>query len=92
MKMPPLLIHASVAAAVVLGIGGMGTVYNAVSTGNLRELSIGWALLMIGLWWAGRYLAISMAVHRAKKAAGSPPGVSEPGSQLTAHGSELTHR
>jgi hypothetical protein len=66
MKVPPLLIHASVAAAVVLGIGGMGIVYNAVSTSNLAELSIGWPLLMIGLWWTGRYLALSMTVSKAR--------------------------
>ena len=54
--------------AVVIGIVGMGLVFDAASNGNMRELSFGIPALFLGLWWAGHELGMSILVSRARKA------------------------
>ncbi|GAC1443843.1 MAG: hypothetical protein NVSMB52_02640 [Chloroflexota bacterium] len=58
--------HTLVFLAVILGIVGMGLVFNALTTGNIRGLSVGVPTLLIGLWWAGRGLGLSMLVRRSR--------------------------
>jgi hypothetical protein len=83
--------YSAVLLASAAGIAGMGIVFNAATDGNLHAMSLGVPPLLIGLWWAGRELARSMTVHRARKAALTAPTTrAVDSSQLTAHSSQLT--
>ena len=60
--------HALVLAAVITGIAGMSLLFSGAMHGDLREVSRGVPLLVIGLWWAGRELARSIQASRARAA------------------------
>jgi hypothetical protein len=59
--------HILLALAVVAGIIGMGTVFDAAMHLRLAELSAGIPILMVGLWWAGHELARSSLASKAKR-------------------------
>jgi hypothetical protein len=65
--------HGSVLLAVLSGIGGMGLVFDAVSHGSVRDLTFGVPALLIGLWWAGRALGMSILAGKARSARSSTP-------------------
>ena len=69
MKLHILWNHTMVLASFIAGIAGMGMVFDAVSHGNLHELSFGVPALFIGLWWAGRELGQSILASRARSVA-----------------------
>jgi hypothetical protein len=63
--------HALVLAAVTAGIAGMSLLFSGAMQGNLREVSRGMPLLLIGLWWAGRELGRSIQAGRHRYSRGS---------------------
>ncbi|MBV9279877.1 MAG: hypothetical protein JOZ41_07335, partial [Chloroflexi bacterium] len=65
--------HVLVLVATLAGIVGMGIVFEGATRGSLVGVSRGMPLLLLGLWWAGRELARSMMLSRARRAAGAPP-------------------
>ncbi|MGI8825051.1 MAG: hypothetical protein ACR2JC_05285 [Chloroflexota bacterium] len=60
--------HALVVLTSLVGIAGMGMVFDAVRNASLLELSQGTPLLLIGLWWSGRELGRSMLASKARRA------------------------
>jgi len=66
--------HILIVTAVVAGIIGMGTVFDAVMHGSMTEFTRGVPLLLMGLWWAGRELSRSMLASHARRAAGQNRG------------------
>jgi hypothetical protein len=67
-----LLGHSLVLLATIIGILGMGMVFQGVMDGSLREISRGVPPLLLGLWWAGRELGRSLLVSRARRPSTRP--------------------
>ena len=62
-----LRIHTLTVAAVLVGVVGMGTVFEGAMHADLREACRGLPLLLTGLWWAGRELDRSIRATRVRK-------------------------
>lgn len=53
--------HLLTLTACVLGIAGIGMMFQGVMDGSLHTFSRGVPLLLLGLWWASRELGRSIA-------------------------------
>lgn len=70
MEWQVLRAHALVIIASLAGIAGMGIVFRGVMDGNLRAITQGAPLLLLGLWWSGRELGRSMLASRTRRSLG----------------------
>ena len=61
--------HALTLATCLLGIAGMGMVFQGAMHADGYAMSRGIPLLLIGLWWAGRELARSIAASNGRSRA-----------------------
>lgn len=69
--------HTLVVLAVVAGIVGSGIAFNGMLDHSLKEVTQGVPLLLVGLWWAGRGLGMSMLANPARRG----PAKRQPGSR-----------
>jgi hypothetical protein len=51
----------------MIGIAGMGLVFDAATGGSFVQLLVGLPLLFAGLWWASRAMQRSMAARSATR-------------------------
>jgi protein-S-isoprenylcysteine O-methyltransferase Ste14 len=68
MSAHPSVRHALVLLGTLLGIAGMGFLWNGVVEQNAGLLAIGAVLAVGGLLWCGRELGRSMDAARASRA------------------------
>jgi len=73
MRVEAARAYGLVVLAALIGVIGMGMIFDGMTHGSFVETSRGVPLFLTGLWWDGRELSRSMVISRAKGAASDMP-------------------